>query len=260
MIVNHGVSAMGAHLLILGGSTEATALCRELAARGIAGTVSFAGRVARPVRQPLPQRVGGFGGVDGLAAYLRAHAITHLVDATHPFAAQMSSNAVAACAQTGTPLIALTRAPWQAQAGDNWIRVGDMAGAVAALDGPARRVMLAIGRMHLAEFAPQPQHHYLLRLVDPPQTPPPFPDHHVIIDRGPFSTEADLKLLQDHRIDLIVSKNAGGTGAVGKITAARQLGLPVIMIDRPNIPPRPEAQSVAEVLDWLGHDATERGV
>jgi len=226
-----------------------------VAEAGLRGIVSFAGRVERPKRQPLPQRIGGFGGVDGLRDYLAAHQITHVVDATHPFAAQMSRNAQMACAEAGVPLIALTRAPWVAQPGDSWTHVPDIAGAVAALDRPASRIMLAVGRMHLNDFAPNPQHFYLLRLVDPPQSPPPFPDHHVLVSRGPFTAADDRALMETHGIDLIVSKNAGGTGAYAKIEAARTLGLPVIMIDRPAIPDRAEAYSVGEVMAWLGHCA-----
>ena len=224
------------------------------------GIVSFAGRVVRPKRQPLPQRVGGFGGVAGLAAYLQAEAITHVIDATHPFAAQMSHNAVTACAQASVPLVALTRPPWTAQSGDNWHNVPDIPAAVAALSGPARRVLLAIGRMHLADFAPKPQNHYVLRLVDPPQTPPPFPDHDIIVDRGPFRLEDDLAMMQARAIDLVVSKNAGGTAAYAKIAAAREMGLPVIMIDRPVIPARAEMGCIPDVLDWIAHTGTERGV
>lgn len=222
-------------------------------------TVSLAGRVANPRALPLPVRIGGFGGVAGLLAYLRAEDITHVVDATHPFAAQMSRNAIAACAEAGVPLIALTRAPWATQPGDNCTRVADMAGAVAALDQPAKRVFLAVGRMHLDDFATQPQHHYILRLVDAPMAPP-LPDCTVIVDRGPFSLENDLALLRDHRAELVVSKNSGGTGAYAKIDAARRLGLPVIMIDRPVIPTRTEAHSVDDVIDWLDHTGTDRGV
>lgn len=210
------------------------------------------GRVERPKPQPVTVRIGGFGGIAGLADYLRSQAITHLVDATHPFAAQMSANAVAAAAATGVPLLALTRPAWQPGPGDRWQRVGDIAAAVAALTGPPRRVMLAIGRMHLAEFGAQPQHHYLLRLVDEPAAPPPLPDCTVVVDRGPFSAAADEALMRDHRIDLVVSKNAGGTGSVSKLIAARALGLPVLMIDRPALPPRAETHDPQAVLDWIG--------
>jgi len=251
---------MTPNLLILGGTLEATALCQQVAEHGIRATLSLAGRVARPKRQPLPLRVGGFGGVEGLARFLQAQGISHVIDATHPFAAQMSRNAIAACAQAGVPLVALGRAPWQAGPGDIWQHVPDIDGAVAALDRPACRVMLAVGRMHLAAFAPNPQHHYLLRLVDPPEGPLPLPDATVLVDRGPFTVEGDRALMMDHRIDLVVSKNSGGTGAVAKITAARDLGLPVIMIDRPALPERHEVHEVEAVFDWLSHHGADLGV
>ncbi|MGX9354507.1 cobalt-precorrin-6A reductase [Roseobacteraceae bacterium S113] len=251
---------MAINLLLLGGTTEATALAQALDGAGITATLSFAGRVARPKRQPLPTRVGGFGGVSGLADYLLTEGITHVIDATHPFAAQMSHNAVAACTQTGVALSALTRAAWKPQYGDDWTRVTNIAGAVAALDRPALRVMLAVGRMHLAEFAPNPQHEYLLRLIDPPEGALPLPKTQVVLDRGPFSEAGDLALMRGHKIELVVSKNSGGTGAYGKIAAARALGLPVIMIDRPALPARHELHSVAAVMGWLGHGATNRGV
>lgn len=222
-----------------------------LAGASIAATLSYMGRVERPKPQPVPVRIGGFGGADGLARYLRDHAITHVIDATHPFAAQMSTNAVTACAQTRTPLLALTRPAWTPEPGDRWQRVPDIPAAVAALAGPPRRVMLAIGRMHLAEFAAQPQHHYLLRLVDAPAAPPPLPNHTTIVDRGPFSASADEALMHTHAIDLIVSKNAGGTGAVSKLIAARALSLPVVMIDRPDLPPRYETHDPQIALDWV---------
>ena len=247
-------------LLILAGTTEATGFARAAAERGLSGIVSFAGRVERPLRQPLPQRVGGFGGVAGLVAYLREAGLTHVIDATHPFAVQMSRNAVAACAEAGVPLVALTRPAWVQEPGDDWIHVPDIAGAVAALDRPAARVMLAVGRMHLEEFAPNPQHHYLLRLVDPPKGPLPFPRAEVIVDRGPFDAEADRALMARHGIEIVVSKNAGGTGAHAKIAAARALGLPVIMIDRPEPPARREVHDTQAVFDWIAHSGTDLGV
>lgn len=251
---------MRPNLLILGGTSEARSLCKAVAEVGLTATVSMAGRVERPKPQGVPIRVGGFGGVAGLARYLRAHAVTHVIDATHPFAAQMSCNAIDACAQTGTPLVALNRAPWQAQPGDRWSHFPDIAGVVAALDCSPKRVLLAIGRMHLPDFAANPQHRYLLRLVDPPAEPLDFPDATVIVDRGPFTFEGDRALLCEHRIDLVVSKNAGGAGAQAKIIAARELGLPVLMIDRPAILKRTEAYSIAEVMRWMGHVATDLGV
>lgn len=251
---------MAPKLLILAGTTEATALAQSVAKAGLDGVMSFAGRVARPVRQPLQQRIGGFGGIDGLRRYLRKAQITHVVDATHPFAAQMSHHAKAACAVESVPLVALTRPPWQAKPGDRWHHVPDIASAAQTVDRPPTRIMLAVGRMHLAEFAMHTQHFYLLRLVDPPAQPLPFPDCHVIVSRGPFSEADDCALMQEFEIDLVVSKNAGGTGAYAKVAAARSLGLPVIMIDRPELPARREVATPGAVIKWLDHAGTDLGV
>ena len=248
------------NILILGGTTEASALAVKLADLGETAVLSYAGRVEDPKPQPVETRVGGFGGVAGLTEYIRVNNVTHLVDATHPFAAQMSGNAILAAQGTGTPLIALSRAPWQPVPGDDWHLVPDVPAVVAALNGQARRIFLALGRMHLAAFAEQAQHHYILRLVDPPAEVPPLPHHTVIVARGPFDLAGDTALLKTHRVELVVARNAGGKGASAKLAAARALGLPVLMIDRPLLPPRPEVQTVAQVIDWLDHSGTERGV
>jgi precorrin-6A/cobalt-precorrin-6A reductase len=237
-------------ILLLGGTTEANLMAEAIAKAGLAGVYSYAGRTDAPMGQPIHMRVGGFGGVEGLRAYLQAEGISHVIDATHPFAAQMSTNAVAACEAEGVPLIALERAPWVAGEGDRWTLVPDIAAAVVALNGPPQRVFLAIGRQHIDAFAAQPQHQYLLRLVDTPTGPLPFPAE-VVVARGPFDVAGDTALMQEHGTEVVVAKNAGGKGAVAKIAAARALGLPVVMIDRPAIPPRRVARSVAEVMAWL---------
>ncbi len=233
-------------------------MARALAAAGIAAVHSFAGRTEAPVAQPVPVRSGGFGGVAGLIAYLRADGITHVIDATHPFAATMSAHAVAACAATGRPLVALERAPWRAGPGDDWTAVGDLAAAAAALPMTPARVFLAIGRQGIGEFAHRPEHHYLLRLVDPPAGALPLPDVAVVVARGPFDADADRALMMAHRITHVVAKNAGGTGAEAKLVAARALGIPVVMVDRPAIPARAVVRDVQAVMDWL-HGATLRG-
>ncbi|TCQ00841.1 precorrin-6A reductase [Sphingomonas sp. PP-F2F-A104-K0414] len=247
------------NILVLGGTTEASALAALLAARGDAAVLSYAGRVANPKAQPIPVRVGGFGGVEGLVAYLRAHRVTHLIDATHPFAARMSANAVVAAARAGVAHIALTRPAWAPVTGDRWTCVADIEAAVAALAGPARRVMLALGRMHVDAFAVRPQHDYLLRFVDAPDRPPGLPRHHLVVDRGPFDVAGDRRLMAAHGIEIVVCKNAGGSGAQAKLGAARALGLPVIMIDRPVLPARLEVHAAEDVLRWLDHGA-DRGV
>lgn len=241
--------------LILGGTQDAGRLARALAEAGIDGRYSYAGRTQAPVAQPLPTRVGGFGGVDGLVDHLHREGISHLIDATHPFAAGMSANAVAAAAIADIPLLALERAPWSAGPYDRWLHVADMAGAARALGLARRRVFLAIGRQHLADFAGYPQHHYLLRLVDRPDGPLPLPDTALVLGRGPFTAEDDRALMIEHGVDIVVAKNAGGDGARAKLDAARALGLPVVMIDRPALPPRRVTESVAQVLSWLGHGA-----
>lgn len=241
-------------ILLLGGTTEAGLLARALANAGLRAVYSYAGRTEMPVVQPIPVRIGGFGGVMGLVAFLRDQEVSHVVDATHPFAEQMSRNAVAACAEAGVPLIGYERGAWIAGPGDDWQGVPDIDAAVAALPDDAARVFLAIGRQHLAAFAAKPQHGYLLRLVDRPDSLP-LPRAHVVIARGPFSTQGDLDLMRAHRITHIVAKNAGGDGARAKLDAARALGLPVILIDRPALPDRQVAGSVAAVIGWLGHDA-----
>ncbi|HEY0315557.1 MAG TPA: cobalt-precorrin-6A reductase [Sphingomonas sp.] len=243
------------NILILGGTTQATALAAAVADRELPATLSYAGRTARPRAQPIPIRIGGFGGADGLAAYLRDKRITHLIDATHPFAAQISANAIAAARITGVPLVALGRPAWRPVEGDRWTIVPTIEAAVAALDRPPQRVMLALGRMHVSAFAAQPQHRYLLRFVEQPDARPDLPHHDLVIDRGPFTVEGDASLMRDHGIQLIVCKNAGGNGADAKLHAARMLGLPVTMIERPAVPARLELDEIDAVLRWIDHVA-----
>ncbi|MCA6121442.1 cobalt-precorrin-6A reductase [Bradyrhizobium sp. WSM 1704] len=241
--------------LILGGTTDANQLAAAIARAGIDAVYSYGGRTRAPAGQPLPTRIGGFGGIAGLVEYLRRERITHVIDATHPFAAEMSRNAVAACAQTGTPLLALERAAWIRTAGDNWIEVADVISAVAALPEHRANVFLAIGRQHVAPFGTRPQHAYTLRFVDPPDATLPLPEADVIVSRGPFTLDDEVAMLRTRGIAWIVARNSGGTGARAKIDAARGLGIPVIMIDRPHLPERARVESVADVMQWLGHRA-----
>ncbi|MDA9411151.1 MULTISPECIES: cobalt-precorrin-6A reductase [unclassified Bradyrhizobium] len=238
--------------LILGGIADASLLAAEIARAGIDAVYSYGGRTRTPADQPLPTRIGGFGGVSGLADYISRERITHVIDATHPFAAEMSRHAIAACAAAGTPLIALERAPWAKAPDDNWIEVVDVNAAVAALPEARANVFLAIGRQHIAPFAAKPQHAYTLRFVDPPEVPLPFAAD-VIVSRGPFTIDGELEMMRMRGIAWIVARNSGGDGARAKIDAARLLGLPVIMISRPNLPERKRVESVAEVMQWLGH-------
>ncbi|MCB2128267.1 MAG: cobalt-precorrin-6A reductase [Rhodobacteraceae bacterium] len=242
-------------VLLLGGTTEAAALARHFAEGGIDAVYSYAGRTETPAAQPLPVRIGGFGGIDGLVAYLGAESITHIVDATHPFAATMSRNAVAAAERAGVRLCAYERPAWEAEDGDDWTHVADLAGAVAALPEEPSCIFLAIGRQHLSAFAALPWHRYILRLVDAPTGALPLPDAQVVVAKGPFTAEDDTALLKSRRVNLIVAKNSGGSGARAKLVAARALGLPVIMIDRPVLPPRQSVSSIDGIMRFLAHPA-----
>jgi precorrin-6A/cobalt-precorrin-6A reductase len=253
MMVNQGSATMRA--LLLGGTGDANALAEALVRTHIDAIYSYAGRTQIPLGHALPTRIGGFGGAAGLADYIRQERITHVIDATHPFAAEMSRHAVEACAATNTPLIGLERAPWTNLSGDNWIEVADIDAAVGALPDAPARVFLAIGRQHIAPFAAKPQHAYSLRFVDAPDGALPLPNAEVIVSRGPFTLEADRTLMASRRIDILIARNSGGNGARAKIDAARELGIPVIMIARPTLPERPRVESVDEVMAWLGHDA-----
>jgi precorrin-6A/cobalt-precorrin-6A reductase len=257
-------SARIKRLLILGGTIEARLLAGALAACGdFAVTLSLAGRTAKPLPQPVPVRRGGFGGAEGLAGYLSAEGIDALIDATHPYAATISANAVKAAREAGVPLLALRRKSWTKVEGDSWIEAATVEEAVRVLGQAPRRVFLALGRKELEPFAAAPQHVYLIRSVDPVDPPLPVPHAIYIVARGPFSEADDRALLKRHRIDVLVAKNSGGTATYGKIGAARTLRLPVIMLARPARPEVASVDTIEEVLAWLDHanaSSTERGV
>ena len=251
---------MSLRVLILGGTTEATALARLLAGDPrFAATLSLAGRTSEPRPQPLPTRIGGFGGIDGLTQYLRTEQIEAMIDTTHPYADRMSTNAVAACAQVGVPLASLVRPPWQVAPGDCWQIVPDTDAAALAIGSTPRRVFLSLGRQELHCFAAAPQHRYLARLIESPQQDRLPPDLTLIQARGPFDLAAETKLLTQGRIEVVVSKNSGGSSTYAKIEAARTLGLPVIMIARPDKPAGHVVRTPEEAVAWLVH-ASRRGV
>jgi precorrin-6A/cobalt-precorrin-6A reductase len=263
LIIMRSSPARPLRVLILGGTADANRLAQAVANDPrIDAVLSYAGRTENPTPPPIAWRIGGFGGIDGLAGYLRAENIARVVDATHPLAAQISAHAVAACAVGAVPLLALERPPWQRAPGDHWIEVDDLAAAAEALGMAPRRVFLGIGRQRLDIFAAHSQHAYLVRLVDPPRSPLPLADAEVIVARGPFDRAADSAMLTKYRIEIVVAKNAGGDSASAKIEAARELALPVVMVRRPFIPARETVETVAEVMRWLGHDKApaERGV
>lgn len=251
-------------ILILGGTTEARQLAGQLASRPeLKVVLSLAGRTAAPVSLPVPMRSGGFGGVEGLANYLRAERIDLLVDATHPFAANISRNAAEAAALVGIGLVALRRPAWEPVEGDRWTLVGGSAGAVDALGDAPRRVFLALGRQEIGDFEKAPQHAYIIRSVDRVEPPLAVPDATYILARGPFREEDEIKLLTGHGVDAIVAKNSGGTATYGKIAAARRLGIEVILLRRPVLPQVQQAANVSELVGLIDHwfdPAEKRGV
>jgi precorrin-6A/cobalt-precorrin-6A reductase len=253
-----------ARVLILGGTAEARLLARRLAERrGLDVTLSLAGRTAAPAAQPVPVRIGGFGGVTGLADHLTQQRIDILIDATHPYASVISANAAAAALQTGVPLVGLRRPPWSAVPGDRWIDVADVYEAVQAIGEAPRRVFVTLGRNELAPFVTAPQHFYLVRSVDPVDPPLALPHTTYITGRGPFSEADDRALMMEHRIDVVIAKNSGGDATYGKIAAARPLGLDVIMLRRPPAIDTPATDTIDGMIAWLDHALTStaaRGV
>ena len=238
-------------ILILGGTTEARQLAEGLRDTGhFRLELSLAGRTRTPVVQPVPVRVGGFGGAQGLADYLKAQGFNVLIDATHPYAARMSANAAEASLHSGVPLIALRRPGWERQADDLWTEVESVEAAVAALGSQSRRAFLALGRQELLPFEASPQHDYLVRSVDPVEPPLDLPSVRYLTARGPFNEADERALLAENRIEVIVSKNSGGLASYGKIAAARALGLQVVIIRRPVLP---EVHSYLTVEALLAH-------
>ncbi len=244
------------HVLLLGGTTEARRLAELLAAGpspGLRVTNSLAGRVSAPRTPPGEMRVGGFGGAEGLAAWLREHAVDLLVDATHPFADTITRNAAHAAATVRVPLLVLRRPGWRRVEGDVWHDAASLTEAAALLPAlAARRVFLTTGRLGLAAFAGLTDPWFLVRSVDAPEEPCP-PRAQVLLDRGPFTLDGERELLRRHRIDVLVTKDSGGAATAPKLTAAREAGLPVVVVRRPPVPRGvPVVGGPEEAARWIG--------
>lgn len=242
------------HVLILGGTGDARQLAERLTARrGLRITLSLAGRTKVPLAQAGDVRTGGFGGADGLARWLLDNHVDTLIDATHPFAARMSQNAVAAANAAGIPLIVLARPQWERGAGDRWIDAEDTADAARLLGDVRQTVFLAIGRQELAPFAAAPQHRYIVRSVDAVDDSLRLADARYILDRGPFAEADERRLFEREGVKIVVAKNSGGDATYGKIAAARALGLPVVMVRRPRPTGVPTVASIDEAIWVLDH-------
>ncbi len=238
-------------VLILGGTHDALDLATRLHERShVKPILSLAGRTERPELPPGDVRVGHFGGVDGLVAFLGEREIRAVVDATHPYAAEMSVHAARACRERGVPLVALVRAEWSPVAGDRWFPAPDIDSAVPLACALGRRIFLTVGGRSLAPFAVRGDRWFLIRSIDPPHEPLPARCD-VILKRGPFALADELALLHANAIDVVVSKQSGGLATYAKIAAARALGLPVVMIERPPRPDVPGVASIEAALLWL---------
>lgn len=239
------------HVLLLGGTTEGRRLAADLAELpGVEVTTSLAGRVGSPQELAGTVRVGGFGGVNGLMAHLFAEKIDLVVDATHPFAAEMTHHAAKACQIVGVPLIRVDRPAWKARAGDVWHEVDTVEEAARTANRIGSRLLVTTGRQEVGAFA-DVRAWCLLRSIEPPE--PPLPEQHeILLDKGPFVVPDEIELMTSRRIDCLVTKNSGGGATVAKMWAARELGLPVVIVRRPPLPPGltcvpdPEA-----AVDWV---------
>jgi precorrin-6A/cobalt-precorrin-6A reductase len=239
-------------ILLLGGTTEATSLAGRLArTKHFDTTLSLAGRTANPVESVVPTRTGGFGGAEGLAAYLKKAKIGLLIDATHPFAARISTNALSATKETGVPLVAVERPPWTPVEGDDWIEHESVDDAIAALPREPQDVFSALGRQAIDALRRAAQHRYLIRVVDEVELPCDLFHSEVISARGPFRTGEDARLFADYNIRYVLAKNAGGTATYSKIEAARQLGITVHMVRRPTRLARTTVASADEAMRWI---------
>jgi precorrin-6A/cobalt-precorrin-6A reductase len=251
-------------ILILGGTGEARRLAAALATReDLDILLSLAGRTEAPAQQPVPVRIGGFGGAEGLANFLTEGGYHLLVDATHPFAERISANAAAAAERTGIHALALVRPEWVPVTGDHWHVVADIPTAIAALGPTPRRIFLTTGRQGAYHAEIAPQHFYLVRSVDPVDPPLALADVEYVIDRGPFTLEGEIDLLEQHRIDAVITKNSGGTAAYAKIEAARLLGVKVVVIARAPAVAMTSVETVEAALEAIDHlvsPAMKRGV
>lgn len=238
-------------VLVLGGTAEARALAAALHAAGRPVISSLAGRVRAPRLPEGAVRIGGFGGPTGLAAWLRAHDVRAVVDATHPFAQRIGASAARAAPAAAVPLLRLARPGWEARPGDRWHRVPDLAAAAALVPRLGSRAFLTTGRQGLRAFRRDGATFFLVRTVDPPDSADLPPRHRLLLDRGPYTRTGEGALLDAHRIDVLVTKDSGGALTVAKLDAARDRGLPVIVVDRPA---RPQVETVTDVdaaVAWL---------
>ncbi len=236
-------------ILVLAGTSEAKEICKSLAGLGVDAVASLAGATRAPTPLALPVRVGGFGGEDGFRAYLASAGITAVIDATHPFAARISERTARVCKALHIPYLQVLRPAWVAQDGDDWTEIGDETEAAQIIPKGAT-VFLGTGRQTLARFAGLEGCRVICRQIDPPTAPFPFEGGEFLIGRPPFPVAREMSLFIALGIEWIVVKNAGGDASATKLTAARRLGIPVLMIARPQMPDAARVANAPEAVAW----------
>ncbi|WP_051222892.1 cobalt-precorrin-6A reductase [Conexibacter woesei] len=214
-------------VLVLGGTREARELATRLVGEGVAVVTALAGRTEAPLMPPGEVRIGGFGGPEGLARWLTERRVEQVVDATHPFAARISQSARTACAAAGVPLETVERAGYEEGAGDDWRWVDSLEEAARAAEG--HRVLLTTGRLGLDAFTDARSAWFLIRCITRPDTP--LPPGELLLERGPFTLDGELDLIDRYNIDMVITKDSGGPAP--KLEAARCRGLPVVIVRRP---------------------------
>ena len=244
-------------VLILGGTSEAYELAKRLVLE--AGgqefriLTSLRGSTQKPRLPKGDHRIGGFGGVDGLENFLREEEVSHVIDATHPFAEQISRNAVHACRSSQLPLIRLERPSWEPESEDNWILKPDLKSAAEWLMDHPQRVLLTTGHRDLDVFRDAHASFFLIRTIEPVSLPEGFPNAENLISRGPFSKDEEIALMRSWKISLLLCKNSGGEASFAKLLAARELSIPVLMVKRPELPEVSQTESIDEVVKWLAN-------
>lgn len=243
------------HILLLGGTAEArriAALIHDRLGIHVRLTTSLAGRTKQPGGLAGDLRVGGFGGVPGLVDYLKSEKVRILVDATHPFAATISHHAVEAAEKTDVSRLMVNRPRWQLPDGLDLVRVSDMeAAAVALRTCRAKRVLLTTGIQNLEVFAAETDICFLVRQIESREKPPPLTHVDTVIQKPPFTLAGERALMAEHQIDTIVSKESGGTATEAKLHAAAELGIRVVLIERPPTPAGESVSSAEEALQWI---------
>lgn len=238
-------------ILILGGTSEARTLAAKLSQLPVRVITSLAGRTKRPAEIPGEIHTGGFGGIAGLSRFIAVEDIHLVVDATHPFAEQISRNAMLACAEWQVERLRLERPAWQPQPGDQWIHAGNLEDAARLLPTLCKRPLVTVGSNDFHFFRDIHGPEIYARMIEEPPFDERPPSCHILLERGPFDHTHEMALFSRHEIDLLVTKNSGGTMIDAKLDVARERGIPVLMIDRPAALPGPRAATAAEALDWL---------